>query len=124
MPHETVSAMIERGAKIKWFCEVGRGHSGEVDLKAVAKAKGGDVTLVNRRPFCKIPGCPGRVHFEDLSSAWPKRIDTVKPPQDAHFEYSRAESARLKALGYRMVQGYWVAPRHDESPPPEGSGPR
>lgn len=116
--HESVSAMIERGAKIKWFCEVGRGHSGDVDLKAIARAKAGNVTLVNRRPLCKIPGCPGRVHFEDLSSAWPRQIDTVKPPQDAHWEYSRSERQRLEALGWWMKAGYWQPPERN---PPTGS---
>lgn len=82
------------------------------------------MTLVNRRPFCKIPGCPGRVHFEDLSSAWPKMLDTVKPPQEAHFEYSRAEMRRLEALGYRMVQGYWVAPDMTKAAPDEPERPR
>ena len=110
MTHETVSAMIERGANIKWFCEVGQGHSGVVDLEAIARAKGGAVTLVNRRPPCRVSGCPGRVHFEDLSSAWPKIIDTVRPPQEAHFEYTAAEMRRLEALGWWMKGGYWQPP--------------
>ena len=112
--HETVSAMIERGAKVRWFCEIGRGHWGDVDLKAIARAKGGNITLVNRRPMCKIPGCPGRVHFEDLSSAWPRKLDTI-PAHDA-FGFIEAERRRLEALGYRMVQGHWQAP--DSRTPP------
>lgn len=38
--HETVHAMIERDARVKWFCEVGQGHSGEVDLRAIARWQG------------------------------------------------------------------------------------
>ncbi len=115
--HETVSAMIERGARVKWFCEVGQGHSGEVDLKAIARAKGGTVTLINRRPMCKIPGCPGRVYFQDLSSAWPKKLDDIGT--EALFAYTEAERARLMPLGYRMVEGHWRAPEKTKAAPDE-----
>lgn len=121
MTHETVRAMIERGAKIRWFCEVGQGHYGEVNLKAIARAKGGAVTLINRRPFCKIPGCPGRVYFQDLSSAWPKKLDDIGT--ESLFAYTEAERARLMPLGYRMVDGRWLGPKTTKGPPSEESGP-
>lgn len=111
MRHETVSAMIERGARIKWECEVSfPGHSGEVDLPAVAKARGGDFTLANRRPACRIPGCPGRVRFVDMSSAWPRKLDTLTDKDDAWWAYFAAERERLEALGWWMKGGYWQPP--------------
>lgn len=79
MTHETVRAMIERGAKIRWFCEVGQGHYGEVNLKAIARAKGGTVTLINRRPLCKIPGCPGRSIFRTSPRHGPRSWTTSGP---------------------------------------------
>ena len=107
--HETVSSMIDRGARIRWECEVRfPGHSGDVNLSAIAQAKGGAFTLANRRPFCRIPGCPGRVRFVDLSSAWPKTLDTFQAWET--FDYLDAEKERLEALGYRMVNGHWVVP--------------
>ena len=116
--HETVSAMIERGARIKWECEVKYpGHSGEVDLSGVAKSRGGDFTLANRRPACRIPGCPGRVRFVDMSSAWPRKLDTITDSDDAWWAYNAAEMARMEAMGWWMKSGYWQAP--ESRTPPE-----
>ena len=118
MRHETVSAMIERGARIKWECEVSfPGHSGEVDLSAIAKARGGDFTLANRRPACRIPGCPGRVRFVDMSSAWPRKLDTITDSDDAWWAYNAAEKARMEAMGWWMKSGYWQAPEPTASTP-------
>ncbi|URI15911.1 hypothetical protein [Brevundimonas albigilva] len=109
--HETVSAMIERGARIKWECEVKPiGHGGDADLHAIAKTKGGRFTLANRRAPCRIPGCPGRVRFVDMSSAWPRKLDTLTDKDDAWWAYFAAERKRLEALGWWMKGGYWQPP--------------
>lgn len=126
MSHETVSAMIERGARIKWECEVKPiGHGGDADLHAIAKAMGGDFALANRRPPCRIPGCPGRVRFVDMSSAWPRKLDTIDERDAAWWAYTEAEKKRLFAMGWWLEMGKWQPPpapvygaRHDESPPP------
>ncbi|MGH6979022.1 MAG: hypothetical protein ACRED4_07005 [Brevundimonas sp.] len=109
--HETVSAMIERGAEIQAECEVKAvGHSGPADLHAIAKARGGDFTLANRRPSCRIAGCPGRVRFVDMSSAWPRKLDTISDKDDAWWAYNAAEKARMEALGWWMQMGKWQPP--------------
>lgn len=109
--HETVSAMIERGARIKWECEVKPiGHGGDADLHAIAKTKGGHFTLANRRAPCRIPGCPGRVRFVDMSSAWPRKVDTIDERDPAWWDYTEAEKRRLYALGWWLEMGYWQPP--------------
>lgn len=42
MARETLQRMIERSAKIRWRCDVVQSHYGDVNLKRIAKAKGGD----------------------------------------------------------------------------------
>ena len=109
--HETVSAMIERGAKIRAECEVKPvGHSSPADLHAIAKARGGDFTLANRRPACRIPGCPGRVRFIDMSSVWPRQLDSIDERDASWWDYTEAEKRRLYALGWWLEMGKWQPP--------------
>lgn len=111
MTHETVHAMIERGAKIRAECEVAPiGHSGPADLPAIARAKGGDYSLANRRPACRVPGCPGRVRFIDTTSMWPRSLDTITDRDAAWWDYGAAEKARLHALGWWLEMGKWRPP--------------
>lgn len=111
MTHETVSAMIERGAKIQWECEVRPiGHGGPADLQAIARAKGDDFTLANRRSPCRIPGCPGRVRFMDRTSIWPRQLDTINERDSDWWDYSAAEKERLYALGWWLEMGKWQPP--------------
>ena len=69
MTGDTISRMIELSARIRWRCDIDQAHPGAVDLKRIAKAKGGDYSIVNRRPRCRIPGCPGVVIFEDFGKS-------------------------------------------------------
>lgn len=111
MTAETVRSMIDRGADIRWECEVRPiGHGGPADLRAIAKARGGDFCLANRRPACRIPGCPGRARFMDRSHAWPRQIDTITDNNDAWWDYSAAEKARLYAIGWWLQMGKWQPP--------------
>lgn len=123
--------MIEREAKIRWECEVAPlGHSGPADLHAIARARGGDYALANRRPPCRIPGCPGRVRFMDKTHVWPRQVDTITDKDPAWWTYSAAEKARLYALGWWLEMGKWrpppaprYAPETAKDPPSEENGP-
>lgn len=109
--HETVKAMIERGASIRAECEVSPiSHSGPADLHSIARSKGGDYTLNNRRPPCRVPGCPGRVRFVDATSMWPRSLDTITDRDAAWWAYCEAERARLYALGWWLEMGKWKPP--------------
>lgn len=131
MTGETVHAMIERSAKIRAECEVAPiGHSGPADLHAIARAKGGDYSLANRRPPCRVPGCPGRVRFVDMTSVWPRSLDTITDRNAAWWNYSAAEKARLYALGWWLEMGKWRPPPEPrygsettKGPPSEENGP-
>ncbi|MGX1804056.1 hypothetical protein ACWIDJ_17195 [Brevundimonas naejangsanensis] len=123
MPFETVQRMIERRANIRWRCDVGQGHHGDVDLKRVAKAKGGDYSIVNRRPSCRIPGCPGVVIFEDFSGSWPRKVETITDRDPAWWEENERRRAELMALGYRMEMGKWVAPKVGDDGVAQSGGP-
>lgn len=112
---ETVAALIGREARIRWYCDVGRGHSGDLDLQRVASLRGADVILANRRPPCPTPGCPGRVQFKDETRVFGRSLDTIQVHDPAGFAYIDQRREELKALGYRMVMGKWVAP--DKSRP-------
>lgn len=106
--------MIERRAKIRWRCDVAQGHYGEADLKRIAKTKGGSYSIVNRRPPCRIPGCPGVVIFEDFSGSWPRKVETITDSDPAWWDDNDRRRAELVGLGYRMVMGKWVAPHGSE----------
>jgi hypothetical protein len=118
MALETVQHMIERSAKIRWRCDVGQGHHGDVDLKRIAKAKGGAYSIVNRRPTCRIPGCPGVVIFEDFSGSWPRKVETITDRDSQWWTENDRRRAELEALGYRMEMGKWTAPETKRAPPP------
>lgn len=107
---EFVSQMIDRRAKIRWRCDAVQSHHGDVDLKPIAKAKGGDFVLMNRRPPCRIPGCPGLVIFEDCSSIWAKRLESITDKDPAWWEMNDRRYAELTARGWRLELGKWVAP--------------
>lgn len=66
--------------EIRWRCDVAQGHYGNVDLKRIAKAKGGDYSIVNRRPRCRMSGCPGVVIFEDFARSWARQVETIQRP--------------------------------------------
>lgn len=107
---ETVAALIRREARIRWYCDVGRGHSGVMDLQRVANLRGGDTILANRRPPCPAAGCPGRVEFKDETRVFGRSLDTIQVHDPAGFAYIDRRRDELQALGYRMVMGKWVAP--------------
>lgn len=109
--HTSVGWLIEHQRAVKWQCEVAPvGHSGEVDLHAIAKAKGGGFSLANRRPRCKIPGCPGRVRFMDRSTQWGRALDTITDGHDAYWTYRDEMRQRMADAGWQMEGGYWVSP--------------
>lgn len=110
---DTISRMIDRGARIRWHCDVSVNHYGDADLKRIAKAKGGDYRLANKHPPCRIPGCPGIVTFKDCSSQFPVPLDTITDQDDAWWALNERRRTHLKALGYRMELGKWVAPEKE-----------
>lgn len=115
--------MLERRAKIRWRCDVAQGHYGDVDLKRIAKTKGGSYSIVNRRPRCRIAGCPGVVIFEDFSGSWARQVETIQRASPEWWAENDRRRAELQALGYRMEMGKWVAPETKKAPPPgEGDG--
>lgn len=116
----TVAQVMARGGKACWRCSVCQGQ-GPVDLVAVAAALGPDATLGNRRPRCRVPGCPGRVRFLDANSVWPLPLDTITDADDAWWTFDDQERARLTALGWRVHMGKWVAP--DPVTPPSPATP-
>lgn len=111
--HEPISRMIDRESRVGWRCDVALGHRGDVDLKRIARAKGGDYVLINRRPPCRVPGCPGQAIFEDLSRQWPTRLETITDADPAWWEMNQQRVNVLTALGYRMEMGKWVAPKKE-----------
>lgn len=118
---ESVSRMIGRGAKIRWRCDVAQGHYGEVDLKRIAKAKGGDYSIINKRPRCRIPDCPGVVIFEDFSGSWGRKLETITDRDAAWWDMNERRRLELEALGYRMEMGKWLKPPADPQTDAQGS---
>lgn len=121
--HEPISKMIVRGSKIRWRCDVVQGHHGDVDLKRIAKARGGDYVLINRRPPCRIPGCPGQAIFEDWSRQWPTKLETITDADPAWWAMNQQRVNDLTALGWIMEMGKWVAPDDKKPAPANRSGP-
>jgi len=105
----TIAQILTRGGRACWLCLVCRAQ-GPVDLAAVAAALGPDATLANRRPRCRVAGCPGRVRFLDANSFWPLSLDTITDRHPAWWAFNDQERARLIALGWRMVMGKWISP--------------
>lgn len=102
--------MIDRRAKVRWHCDLGEGHYGDVDLRRIARAMGGDYVLINKRPPCRIPGCPGIVTFADYSRVYWEKLETLSDRDPEWWTFNDKRRAELKALGYRMRDGKWVAP--------------
>lgn len=109
MQGETVGRMLARGARVTWRCDVVPiGHSGTVDLAAIVAAKGPDFTLNNRRPPCRQPGCPGQAIFEDRTSVFARRLETITDRHPAWWAHNEARRRQLTALGWRIEMGTWV----------------
>lgn len=108
---DTLARLIEAEAPIFWSCDLVQNHYGRVDLIAMAKAKGGDFLLVNRKPSCKVAGCPGRVTFRNRARVFPITMETIRDGEEAWWEYGEAESQKLKDLGWTIEAGVWIAPR-------------
>ncbi|MEN5230003.1 hypothetical protein [Brevundimonas naejangsanensis] len=105
MTRETISRMIERSAKILRRCDVAQGHYGNVDLKRIVKAKGGDYSVVNRRPRCRMSGCPGVVIFEDFARSWARQVETIQRASPEWWAENDRRRSQLQALGYRIEMG-------------------
>ena len=121
----TVGYLIEHNRKVRWRCTImPDSHSGDVDLHRIARKKGGTFSLANRRPPCRIPGCPGRVRFDDATSLYWQSLDTITDRNDAWWSFNDAERARAEALGYRVEMGKWVAPETTKAAPDEPERPR
>lgn len=105
--HETQRAMIDRQADVRWQCDVRPGHSGKVDLVGIAKAKGGDYSLVNKRPSCRIPGCPGIVLFEEALGIRRNRLETYSDRDPEWWAFGERRRQQLQALGWRVEMGKW-----------------
>jgi hypothetical protein len=62
---ETVGQMIARDWRVMSCCL--RCHVKQhTDLKVIAKVRGPNASLWNRRPRCKVIGCGGRVQFHAM----------------------------------------------------------
>jgi hypothetical protein len=122
MTADTIGRQAERGAKIRWQCDVVSSHYGDVDLKRIARAKGGDYVLVNKRPPCRIPGCPGIVSFSDCSRVYWQKLETLSDRDPEWWAFNDKRRAELIALGWRVEMGKWVAPKK-EAPRGSGEGP-
>lgn len=109
-----IGYLVDHGRKVVWWCDVCR-TIGDVDLGPIAAAKGPDFSLTNKRPPCRVAGCPGRVRFEDRTSMWPVFLVSIDHGHQAWWDYNAAERDRLEALGYRMFDGKWIRP-HDKAP--------
>jgi len=110
---ETVGRLFENGAKIRWSCEVSPSHHGDVDLKRIIEAKGADYVLINKKPPCRFPGCPGLVTFADYSRVYWQKLETLSDRDDEWWTFNDRRRDELKALGWRMEMGKWVAPKKE-----------
>lgn len=109
---ETVADLMRGGGLVRWYCDAG-GHSGELDLARVACLRGPDTVLTNRRPPCPVCGCPGRVTFKDHRRVFARSLDTIRDHDPVVWAYEERRRTELKALGYRLEMGKWVAPKPD-----------
>ena len=103
----TIADLIASSADVIWRCEVCQ-RIRPVDLERIAREKGPETTLANRRPRCRL--CPGRVQFEVRRGPFTHPLDTIKPGSEADGVYTEGERSRLKAMGWRLELGKWVAP--------------
>lgn len=110
MQQETVGQLLARGARIGWRCDVVTAHHGDVDLARIAAARGADFVLVDRRPPCRRPGCPGQAIFEDRSSVFARKLETITDRDRAWWDHYEVRRRQLMAQGWRMVMGKWVKP--------------
>lgn len=104
-----IADLLKSGHPVIWDCEVCR-RTGPADLTAIAEAKGPLYSLANRRPRCRQPGCAGRVRFRIRRGLWHSDLDTIPSASDAWWAYQETERERLKAAGYRLVDGHWLRP--------------
>ena len=114
MPH-TVADLIRAQARVMWWCDAG-GHHGALDLERVANLRGADTVLTNRRPPCPVAGCPGRVTFKDHTRVFARSMDTIAVHDAEGWAWEERRRAELKALGYRLELGKWVAPGQGTDP--------
>lgn len=112
---ETVADLIRGGGPVRWYCDAS-GHSGELDLERIACLRGPDTVLTNRRPPCSVAGCPGRVTFKDHRRVFARTLDTIPVHDPVSWAYEERRRAELKALGYRLEMGKWVAPGQGTDP--------
>lgn len=108
-PGSAVGYFLQQQRRVRWTCDVIY-HCGEVDLPRLAAAVGRDFTLANRRPPCPVPDCPGRVKFLDGGGMWPRSLDTIRDGSPAYWAFSDERAAQLKAQGWSIRMGKWVAP--------------
>lgn len=113
---ETVADLIRAGGAVRWYCDAG-GHSGVVDLERIACLRGPYTVLSDRRPRCRMPDCPGRVEFKDHRRVFARPLDTIPADAPSAWAYEERRRAELKALGYRLEMGKWVAPEKRKAPP-------
>ena len=110
---EPISRMINREAKIRWHCDVSMDHYGDVDLKRIAAARGDDYVLINKKPPCRIPGCPGIATFADYSRVYCQKLETLSDRDPEWWAFNGKRRAELQAQGYRVEMGKWVAPEKE-----------
>lgn len=98
---DTIGWFIEHDRQVEWACDLHQpGHHGPVDLQPILAAHGPGFSLTNRRPPCRVPGCLGRAIFSDVSSTWPRRLETITDIA-ARWEYSEPRDRELEARGWR-----------------------
>ena len=118
---EPISRMINREAKIRWHCDVSVDHYGDVDLTRIAAAKGDDYVLINKKPPCRVPGCPGIATFADYSRVYWQKLETLSDRDPEWWAFNDKRRAELMALGWGVKDGKWVAPEPKPAASPEST---
>ena len=104
----TVGDLLAKQFTAFWKCQECQA-SGEVDLPRIAREKGHDFTLMNRHPPCRRE-CGGRVFFYVRGGLAVQRQTTHEADRQALRDSADEIGRELKAKGWTMAAGQWVAP--------------
>ena len=79
----SVGAMIADSIVVTWHCD--KGHSDEVDLARIARQRGDQFSLVDKRSHCRQPGCNALVYFRySASRGTPsRRLEAIRERENA-----------------------------------------
>lgn len=105
--------MMDSQLLITWHCA--HGHSGRVDLRAVAQRRGIDFSLVDKRSTCRQDGCRGVVHFRySPGPGTPsRRVEALREREEEARGRQADREMRLARDAYNAI-----ASRHGRRPLP------